>query len=404
MSTDTTCGLYPPSVDLSDLDIRFLSLYAAGASLEKLGRYVLGIEGTYMSVCGKAFRYRNSLLMRLGLDPTLPHRVVRSKLNQMLSAISASFEDGITAQDLFRASFEEQVKYMQTEIGLPDRSPTPPPPAGSSDEMKILVLSDLHVPFHNVELLTSAIREHSDAHTVVLLGDFLDMYSASRFSRSRHISIEEELRQAAAILEVLSSTFQRVIVLEGNHDTRAQRWLQTNRPEIGPLLLHPFEYIRYRWSEEGVTARYQNVEFHCSHVQTSGPESPVALRHFILIGDALLGHFERSLKGNARTVQTLALEWLPQWEGYLFGVGQVRVVVQAHVHRLSKVQWGRYTLFECGCIADVMKYALVDPKFGAPQPGYVVLYQRNGVTDVNRSQYISYNIYDRGRSYGTQAS
>lgn len=391
MSTITTSN--PCLASFSERDIEFLAAYAAGATLHHLGREVMGEDGPYMTVCSRAFRHKNRLLAMLGIDSTLPQRIVRSMVSEMLSSIRGAGGESVESAHI--SHFRQLVRYLQEEVGLPDTPVQGPSDVQDDGHQKILVLGDLHVPFHNNELLAQALRDHHDAHTVVILGDFLDMYSASRFAKVRPVDPFEELRQAAAILEFLASRHQRVIVLEGNHDTRAQRWLQVNRPEISPLLLHPFDYLRYVWRDGEITRRYSNVEFPQTQIEVSGPISPISARHFTTVGDALLGHFERSLKGPAKTVHTITLEWIPQWEGVLFDSGCVRVVVQAHVHRLAKVQWGRYTLFECGCMADIMQYVLSDTRYHPPQMGYVVLYQKDGVTDVNRSHYVSYDIYRR---------
>ena len=388
MYTSTT---YVPSLpSLSQEDMDFLRMFASGATLEQLGRELMGLEGSYMSVCGRAYRKRNQLLQQLGLDPTQHVRLLRLQLQDILMELT---ELGNVSQDADKKGwipnpvFASRVRYLQQALGLNDK-PTPPPPSWMGDIQKILVLSDLHVPFHSEQLLMSALNEHRDAHVVVLLGDFMDMYSASRFARSRNIDPMDEMSHAAAILELLATRFPRVVVLEGNHDSRAQRWLQTNRPEIAPLLLHPFEYLQYVWDGGGIRRRYSNVEFPMLEVNNEGRS--VFARHLFRIGDALLGHFERSLKGPGRTVHGIAVDWLAQWEHVLFEPGVIRVLVQAHVHRLAKLQWGRLTLFECGCVADMMQYVMNSPAYHPPNMGYVVLYQRNGVTDVNLSNYYFY--------------
>jgi len=398
MSTDTTYGR--SHLSLSEHDLNFLSMFASGATLERLGRELMGLEGSYMSVCGRAHRYRNHLLRSLGLDPSLPSRVLRSQVQDILHELSNNEEVQIQGSGWVPQSvFASRVRYLQEALGLPNR-PVKAPGVSSSfgDYQKILVLSDLHVPFQCEDLLLGALQDHKDAHTVVILGDFMDMYSASRFARSRYIDPLDEMSQAAAILELLATRFPRVVVLEGNHDSRAQRWLQTNRPEIAPLLLHPFEYLQYVWDGGGIRRRYANVEFPMLEVNNEGRS--VVARHLFRIGDALLGHFERSLKGPGRTVHGIAADWLAQWEHVLFEPGSIRVLVQAHVHRLAKMQWGRLTLFECGCIADIMQYVMSSPAYHPPQMGYVVLYQRNGVTDVNLSNYFFYD-YHREVRYGS---
>lgn len=414
-----------PSSDLvntlSDRDLYFLYRYSRGDTLYRLGTDVLGLSGGYMSVCGRTNHVRNRLLKCLGLDVRLSHNRLRHLIAEFLDALGYSppsesessssdpsssdsdesidsksgrsfgLIDAVVGNEAFeqtqRMLFAARVRYLQVGLGLSDR-----PVKGKrrtksvGNQQKILVLSDLHIPFHHEEAIRWALETHADADVVVLLGDLLDMYSASRFSKDRLIHPLDELMQAAALIELLAKEFPRVVILEGNHDTRAVRRLQTTAPELAPLLLHPFDYLRYVWSDGQLLERYPNVEFPVMEIDVGGGY-PVRTRHLTKIGDALLGHFERSLKGPGRTVYGLAVDWLSQWEHFLFGAGSIRVLVEAHVHRLAKLQWGRLTLFESGCMSRLMQYVISDPRYAPPSTGGVVLVQRDGVTDINASNY-----------------
>ncbi len=234
-----------------------------------------------------------------------------------------------------------------------------------------------------------ALQEHADAHTVVLLGDVLDMYSASRFSRSRHVDPLEEIEKAAVLLDFIARNFPRVVVLEGNHDSRPVRWIRNTRPELSGLLLHPYEYLRYVYGDGGLVRRYENVVFPRAVMRTG--EHEVGSGSFFVEGDALFSHLERSLKNPGRTAMALVQEWLPQWESMLGR--KIRVFIQAHVHRLAKMQWGRYTIVECGSMTRPHQYMLDDPRYHPPYVGYVTLVQRDGVTDINS---VNYTVIEGG--------
>jgi predicted phosphodiesterase len=255
---------------------------------------------------------------------------------------------------------------------------------------KILVLSDLHIPFTCNPMLEEAFHEHGDADEVVLLGDIWDMYAVSRFGKDRQIDVVEELEIGTRLITDLLERFPKVVVVLGNHDTRPVRWVERENPQMLPLVLSPLEYVKYRLVTEHREHLLERLVTPTYTVSGSHPEYPIMTNHVYLVGDALLGHFEVSRKGPANTVYRLALEWLPFW-GPMIGADGIRVLVQGHVHRLSKSQYGPYLLIESGCCAHLMGYTVRAPlSYSVPGVGYVVLYQRDGVTDFNRSGYYVY--------------
>ena len=260
-------------------------------------------------------------------------------------------------------------------------------------DYKILVLSDLHIPFHHRELIDMAISEHGDADELVLLGDIWDMYSVSRFQKEISIDLRTELQQSVEMFERLLNRFRRVVVVVGNHDIRAVKWIQKENPAMAPLVARPIDYVRSAMAVDGKHRLLDKLVTPTYLIKGSHSDYPVEVDYLYLVGDAVLGHFELSRKGPSATSYRLALEWLPQWLP-LITDRNVRFLVQGHVHRLSKAVFGPYTLVESGCCAHVMGYSLRSPVYSSPGLGYVVLHQVDGKTDPNRSGYVMYDIYD----------
>ena len=101
----------------------------------------------------------------------------------------------------------------------------------------ILVISDLHIPYHNIEAITLAFdygkKEKID--TIIINGDLLDFYLLSRFHKDpRKRSVKQELEAARQFLQVLRFHFKaaNIYYLLGNHDVRYQMWLESKAVEL----------------------------------------------------------------------------------------------------------------------------------------------------------------------------
>lgn len=357
---------------------RLVEEWAAGATLGDLAIRYLGYSardplGTRASA---VHRFLRDLFDSTGYSSWSLHDIRRSYQQERHRILP-----------LFRSS----VQASRSEEAAPQ--PVQPQPRPECGVRKILVLSDLHIPFHHVEMIDWAITRESDADELVLLGDIWDMYAASRFVKNRGIDVVEELEIGYELLLGWLSHYERVVVVLGNHDLRPTRLVAREHPEVLPLVFNPLDYVRYQLIAQGRQDLLERLVQPSYPVRGSHPDRPVSTECLYLVGDAVLGHFEVSRKGPANTVWRLAMEWLPVW-GPLVGAVDVRVLVQGHVHRLSKSLYGKLTIIESGCCSHVLDYTIHSPlAYGPPGLGYVVLYQQDGCTDVNRSGYFVYDIY-----------
>ena len=109
--------------------------------------------------------------------------------------------------------------------------------------MRILVISDLHVPFHDphaIELMLRIARDVRPA-VVVINGDFVDFYGISRFPVPpiRRFAFHDEIRAARSMLEFLRNKFDswdaEVIYLSGNHEERLRSYLWNKAKELAEI-------------------------------------------------------------------------------------------------------------------------------------------------------------------------
>ena len=101
---------------------------------------------------------------------------------------------------------------------------------------RLLVLSDIHIPYHNIEALTCAFdfakAEKPDA--ILLNGDTLDFFGLSRFSKDpKARSFAHELKTFKEFMDVIKKTFNAKIYFKiGNHEERYFHFLWMKAHEI----------------------------------------------------------------------------------------------------------------------------------------------------------------------------
>lgn len=93
---------------------------------------------------------------------------------------------------------------------------------------KVLVLSDIHAPYHDERALEVALREglHQGCQSLYLNGDTIDMYAISRWQKDpRQRNLKREVDATKEILKELGQRFERRIYKVGNHDERWDLYL-----------------------------------------------------------------------------------------------------------------------------------------------------------------------------------
>lgn len=101
---------------------------------------------------------------------------------------------------------------------------------------RILVLSDIHIPYHDIEALTTALEygKTLNPNAILLNGDTIDMYQASRFIKDRRLrDLAGEIEMTRDFLWHLKDEFNCPIYFKvGNHEARWENYLRTQAPEL----------------------------------------------------------------------------------------------------------------------------------------------------------------------------
>lgn len=276
------------------------------------------------------------------------------------------------------ASFEEAWTQWEHTIGLMrDRYAGPAAPRKATGRQKILVVPDVHAPFHNQKLFAAMIARETDVDKAICIGDLSDSYALSTFTHYRNVGFSEEWASVTAVMQALSEAFPTVEMVIGNHDARLEKRL---RERLTEDMVDAVKHLTggMLCPITALAKRFQNVTV-ARHRVPNGD----TVDWFTTCGDAWLGHPEKYSKIPGAAVRAVE-DWLSDHEEDL-GLGRFRLIVMGHTHTWSQFPWrGRQMLVETGCLCETQGYMLKPKIGGRPQiQGYVTFEQVNGRTDLD---------------------
>jgi predicted phosphodiesterase len=103
---------------------------------------------------------------------------------------------------------------------------------------KVLVLSDIHIPYHDVDAIHAALEygKQQGIDTIYLNGDIADFYMISQHQKDARFrpSMKEELEMCQDFFAYLRQEFPKVNIYfkPGNHEHRLERYLILKAPEL----------------------------------------------------------------------------------------------------------------------------------------------------------------------------
>lgn len=123
---------------------------------------------------------------------------------------------------------------------------------------RVLLLSDIHMPYHSIDALTVALEfaEDENPDCILLNGDTLDFHGLSRFVKDpKKRSVSHELVAFQQFMDVLKRLFpsSKIIFKVGNHEERYQHFLWTKAAELTDVKEFDFENI--------IKARAEGIEY-----------------------------------------------------------------------------------------------------------------------------------------------
>lgn len=248
-----------------------------------------------------------------------------------------------------------------------------------SNKDKILSISDPHEQYSSFAVMDECEKNQKDAHMVMVPGDIGDYYSKSRFKKTKHVSFKEELRAVFFRLEWLSTHWQDVRIMIGNHDNRPEKQignLFVDSPDL--LIMTEQNLLKY------LACYFDNIEIvghqidHCE----------VNLTHVYQLGDIIFTHGELSAMQESAVLEKISRH-LFQWRD-VYKLKPYSVIAQGHNHTAAKIYRGHETWFSLPTAAnpygDGFEYIYSSRMIGKPpQVGYTIFYQSNGQTDTNNS-------------------
>ena len=239
-------------------------------------------------------------------------------------------------------------------------------PTSKPAARKILVLSCVHFPFQDNEMLNKAINDNKDADVIVLAGDLMDQYMVSSFVKDKDIGLVLEYIECERwVNDVIADIFPEVVLLEGNHDARLKRFMSTRLPSsLGFLVTTDL----LKMVADGVRLDPDGQEVSRSP-KANVHYSPGGEPWWVKIGQTIIAHTLTYLSQSGGTVRA-AMDYFDDKRM------QFDSVVIGHTHYQHwSVKMGR-VLMETGCLAIPMDYAKKGKLYYKNQhTGYAVVYQ-----------------------------
>lgn len=122
---------------------------------------------------------------------------------------------------------------------LPDSDETKYEPFRIIGHKKVGILSDVHIPYHNLPALTAAIKylKKEKVDAVLLNGDTIDCHHLSRFEKdAEKRKFSEEIKLLNQFFDSLEKTLKCKIYFKiGNHEARYESYLRQKAGEIADI-------------------------------------------------------------------------------------------------------------------------------------------------------------------------
>lgn len=244
----------------------------------------------------------------------------------------------------FREFFNQQ--YEIPETFAPDYEPYILP--NSADN--ILVLSDIHIPFHDPEPIEQAVRwaKERDVNAVLLNGDTIDCYQLSRFIKdSRYPTIRQELNATKQFLDYLHSELPGAVIYwkNGNHEERLENFLRIKAPELLDVLDYQLDTL-LQFGAKGINyitdkriiyaGKLPILHGHEFFGRASSSVNPARALFLKAKQSALMGHFHRE---SDHTGKRLNDEIITCWStGCMCGLHLEYARINEWVHSFARVK------------------------------------------------------------------
>lgn len=245
-----------------------------------------------------------------------------------------------------------------------------------------IVMSDLHIPYQRDDLVLDIAQRHEGAR-LVLAGDIFNNASYTEWPRLNMLNSRvpeyayrrvDILDIGLSLLEKIAPYFIDVKILRGNHDA----WISKSEAKA-------------TGGDTSATDRQFEQLFE-SLPNVVVPKRTIRDYSMLKRGDAWIGHF-LSYGRTPNRGAIGACDWMLE-NIEIEKMGDWKVLVQAHTHRLSDSVYKRKWVMESGALCKRPDYQDSKPGKGdgrSPELGYIILTQYDGVTSKFESGLVRYN-------------
>lgn len=248
---------------------------------------------------------------------------------------------------------KEDLKYNYNPFKLPESSAEVKEPFHLPLSCNnILMISDLHIPYHDNGAITAAFQYGIDqkVNTIFINGDLMDFCLISRFDKNpKKRSVKYELDVAKQFLESMRWVFptQQIYFLKGNHDIRLELYLRVKAPELLDIAefkmesLLDFNRFKIHAIEDNVLVKAGHLSITHGHHVMRGFFAPVnsargvymKAKQSTIIGHVhkVSEHTETNMDGEMTTTWSMGClselkpEYSPLVSNYAHGFAHVKV-------------------------------------------------------------------------------
>lgn len=317
----------------------------------------------------------------------------KSKLNRELGLAPGKYKAKSDSVEQAESVFNEFIKYSGKAPAAKYSKKT-----ASIKRKKIVLINDLHVPYHNEEALAEVIKtEAHDTDLLLIGGDFLDLFSVSRYDKFNvHHSLQYEFTQGKAVINTLASYFKKIKIISGNHDDRWKKHLLQKR-NINPFELEAMNTLARMTNNDpnfDISDPLYCLTRDLPNVELVAPKRKdfASFGFFMQEGDLIVSHAEVF----SRTPNQAAASAAQWFQSYALPAGicnPFKLFCQCHTHQAG-LTWGNFGIWnmECGTLSKTPDYAGNPKLMGAQRAsmvGYTVIYQDMfGNSDMRETRFI----------------
>jgi len=202
---------------------------------------------------------------------------------------------------------------MQKSIGIPQGIiELSLKPFEIKNSKNVLIISDTHFPFHDKKAIETAVHYRDNIDTVILLGDLMDFYQLSRFSRDPSMpKMKDEINICKDFLKYLREKFNKaqIIYYSGNHEIRLNRYVQDHAPALFGIetitveSLLELNKLGIKFVENGIGLKISSAFL--LHGNEAGSKGGINIARTMLLktnDNCIFGNFHKTQESSSKTL------------------------------------------------------------------------------------------------------